>query len=452
MGGVVESTNRLLRSIPPQDLESEAVVLGAMLGMADAVDECRAILGAEMFYSPAHRNVFEAVCSVSDSGGRVDLLSVRAEMERAGTLDHSGGVVFLAELPVGMAGAGEAKTAAKLVRECHARRSMSERAAAIIDGAYDMTSDPDAVAALANEIIESGVSGAIGSGGSVGFASAADEFVGWCESRRSDHGGETLVPTPWEGINRLIGGLHGHEVTVLAGRPSNGKTAAALNVAHYVAKKGHTVGIVSLEMHRKQLLARMCAGDVGIDGRVFRQRALSNDEMGKVYDWCGRNRNLPMHICDRSSARPSELRAMIRRWRNRFGVQLVVVDYLQLVKPQDPRANREVQVADVSRTMKEIALETGAHVLLLCQMNREVEKRGKGAKPRLSDLRESGAVEQDADNVIFISPWDPATMADSVRVQFHVAKARNDCAGSANLIYMRSRLKFGDENYVRKEA
>lgn len=427
-------------------MEAEQALIGATLVRADRLDDIRDAVGPDDFYSPAHAKIFMAICELADSSQPVDLLTVGDRLREHGTLDEVGGPVYLAELADTIATPGAIASYARTVRDRAARRAIAQSAAEMLQDSYSLMTPTDEIVAKASKIAEDGITGVVGSSSStVSMGEALSDFTQWCEDSRSAKD-DVMVPTPWQALNRLMGGFHPGEVTVLAGRPSNGKTAAALNAALYAARRACPTAVVSLEMSRRMLLARMCAGESDIDGRKFRTGQIGDNDMGKVYDWANRNADLSLHLYDGTDLKPSTLRALTKRWVKRFGVRLIVIDYLQLVKPQTPSASREVQVAEISRAVKEIAINHDVHVLLLAQMNREVEKRTK-KEPQLSDLRESGAIEQDADNVLFIHPWDPDTQINTIPVKLKLAKARNDCTGVAELVYVRPRLRFADQTY-----
>lgn len=441
----------LVRNVPPHSMEAEQAIVGAVLARADLLDDLRDTISAGDFYSPAHSKIFLAICELADASQPVDMLTVGDKLSAQDCLDEVGGPVYLADLADTIASPSSVSAYARTVRDRAARRAMAQSAAEILQDSYSLATPTDEIAAKAAKIAEDGITGAVGDGSStVSMGDALTDFVQWCEHSRAAKD-DVMVPTPWQALNRLMGGFHPGEVTVLAGRPSNGKTAAALNVALYAARRDCPTAVISLEMSRRMLLARMCAGEAEIDGRRFRTGQIDDADMGRVYRWCDNNAGLPLNIFDGTDLKPSSLRALTKRWVKRFGVRLIVIDYLQLIKPQTPNASREVQVAEISRAVKEIAINHDVHVLLLAQMNREVEKRTK-REPQLSDLRESGAIEQDADNVLFIHPWNPDTQINTIPVKLKLAKARNDCTGVAELVYVRPRLRFADQTFGGHDA
>ena len=254
------------------------------------------------------------------------------------------------------------------------------------------------------------------------------------------------ILTPYEQLNFITGGMHSGEMITLAGRPGTGKTALALNCAVSAMFAGNRVGVFSLEMSQRSLAERMCAATMSINAQVFRTRNFSHVDIELIRSFQKHADQMTAKVFDSPRIDPDVMRAECRKWKRSMGLDLVVIDYLQLVQSASSRkeSNREREVAEISRAVKQLAIELDIPVLLLAQLNRSVENR-EDKTPRLSDLRESGSIEQDSDMVWFLTPWD-TSKADLpvVDVKLSVAKSRSSSTGSLNLQYVRRFLRFDE--------
>lgn len=425
------------RNLPPQDLRAEAAVLGALLKFPATADDLLPELRPEDFYSPAHRDVLDAMLTLWRAGRPVDMLAVADRLRAAGTLEQCGGPVGLAELAVAApVGPAAARTHAGIVRAMARRRAMAELGGHLVDIAYDPAREPEEFAELAQEAVDGVLAGRVGHGGESPAEWLADYFRYLEELGTNPE--QACVDTPFYGLNAVISGFFPGEVCILAGRPSNGKTALALNLACHAVGQGHMVGVFSMEMRKYLLANRIFAQTADVEMRKFRTGRFDDQDWNHMYARGETFRTEPWRIYDKPARRVSDIRAACRRWR-REGLRLAVIDYLQLVEPDGRAQNRDQEVAAISRGLKLLAEELGVAVLLLAQLNREVEKRSN-KEPILADLRESGSIEQDADTVIFIKPWsDPA---DVVPVELIVAKGRNSGTGRAKMFYRRNFTRF----------
>ena len=433
---------------PPNNPEAEQAVLAALFVRPAALDGVAALLAPESFHSPAHRHVFAAMLALQADARPIDLLTVAERMRAAATLEAAGGTLYLAQLAASAAVTANCVQHAKIVKDCATRRALITIGSHIIEEAFD-PARPTAEAARFAPSLDAVAVGAELGNASVTPAQYLDAYLADV-TRIQQQGGLAGIATPWEGLNRLTAGLVPGEVTVLAGRSGTGKTAMALNIAEHAARRGHPVGILSLEMTRHGLTNRFMAAGALVDAQRFRNASLREQDWQKLYEYAAIFQTLPLLICDKRELRPSGLRALCRSWKREHGLSLLVLDYLQLMRPETRDAIREREVAEISRSLKLLAVDLEIPILVLAQLNREAEKE---KRPRLGHLRESGAIEQDADIILFIIPWRNAHDApEAVDVELDVAKGRNNAVGTVRLSYLRQFLAFGNRAAPHTQA
>ncbi len=438
------SQNRVM----PHDLEAEQAVLGACLLRPTSAQEFLEGVRPELFYSPAHRAIIDAMLSLLSDGTPLDLLTLSDCMGAKGSLARAGGPVYLAELTGSPVSAANAKHHVGIVRGLAQRRAMIDLGMGLVDAAFDRTANPAAFAAQAQGTIDQVLEDRVNVP-SQRPSQVAKEAYAYAERMQQGHG--DLIKSSLYGLNSLIGGYAPGEITVIAARPGVGKTAFALCEAAYALKKGRSVGIMSLEMRAAQLALRFFSQKASVNAQRFRDGQLSPEDMRKVLDgadWLTKQEDR-LRLWDRPGLTPSELRAQIRKWKREIDVSLVVVDYLQLMKADQRSHSREQEVAEISREVKNAALEYNVSILALSQLNRKVDDR-KGKRPLLSDLRESGAIEQDADIIIFIVPPEKPGDLDVLPYELDVAKGRSNKVGTAEAYYQRPYLRFVNRDYQRR--
>lgn len=412
---------------PPQDIPAEQSVLGAVLLSRDALADVTEVLTGREFYRPAHELIWASVRGLHDAGQPVDAITVHADLARRGEIDRAGGPAYLHTLVAAVPVAANAGYYARIVRERAVLRDLVNAGSRIVEFGYRGASeraDVEETVNAAQAEVAAIADGQHGSGGDDSLDAAIEESLDALE-----HGTAPGLPTGLVDLDRLLnGGLRAGTVTCLAARPAVGKTAVGLDVALNVADAGENVGFTSQEMTRQDLLLRAYANRGGIDyGRLLRapKEPLSEAEWRKVAQVSGVLRTSGLHIVDRPTASVATIRADIRRMvRRRGSCVLWVIDYLGLLSPPDRRASREQQIAAMMRMIKLTALETGVPILLLAQLNRASAKENR--PPRLDDLRDSGTVEQDSDNVILLHR-DLEEAPD--QMGFLVAKNRRGATG-----------------------
>ena len=398
----------LLRNVPPHHHEAEQSVLGSVLLKPAILDRLAGELRRRDFYDPRHQSVWEAMAALGQANRPVDLVTLADALAAAGQLDKAGGAAYLAELASATISAANAFHHAAIIRGHAKRRAMSDMGRRMIEIAYDPERDPADFVAIAQTASEAVLKDRLDSHGET-----PDEFLEpyttYLEQLEQSGGGG--VPTPFWQLNDLIRAFMPGEMVVVGARPSHGKTALALTLAEHAVGLGHPAGIFSLEMSKFQLLNRMFSSGAGVAAQRFRDGRFSDDDWARIYDLCERMKRLPLRIYDKPARKPSDIRAACRRWRQDAGLGIVFIDYAQLIPPDGHPQNREQEIASSSRSIKLMAEDLAVPVVLLAQVNREVAKR---KSPRLveSDLRESGAIEQDADIILLIQPWDRSGRED----------------------------------------
>lgn len=394
--------SEILDRMPPHDLDAEKGVLGSILLDPELADDVALIVRPEDFYSEANEKLFRHLLDMHDGGGRIDTTLLLDRLRSAGDLERTGGAAYLAEIVHAVPYAANAVYYAEIVRAKSTLRSLIHASTEILRDAYEPTHDPREMVGRAEEMIFR-----------VNDERSADQITGIQDvlveafqriDARLEHGGSSGVPTGFTDLDNLCGGLHESELIILAARPSMGKTAFATNIAENVAIKSNVATlIVSLEMAKLELGQRLLCSQGRIDASKFRSGFLSKEDRQKLVEASAKLGQAPLFIDDTPSRTCTEIGACARRLKRKHNLGLVVIDYLQLIQPDDPRDPRQEQVAKMARRLKGLARELKIPILCLAQLNRQTEMGGKeGHRPRMSHLRESGAIEQDADVVMFV--------------------------------------------------
>ncbi|MHC1788281.1 replicative DNA helicase [Solidesulfovibrio sp.] len=438
------ATTKMLRDTPANNLDAEKTVLGSMALKESSRDYAVAKLSPEDFYSQPHRDIFKALAKLHSTGAAVDMVTIADMLRKATKLEACGGPAYLGELLESVASATASRASVGIVLECAHRRRLADAGLKLIDCAYDLGTDPVEASANVQAMLDT-ASGQREESTSQAPSEYLNDYMANLEALQAGKG-VVGIPTPFESLNYYISGLTPGEVIILAGRAGTGKTALALNIAWYAAAQGYPVGIVSMEMIKFALTNRLFAANAMVDAQKFRTGHFSSVDWDSMYAFADTLNRAPLKICDKSFLRPSELRAICRDWKKNFGLSLLVIDYLQLLQPETRSNNREREVADISRMIKIIAVELEIPIIVLAQLNREAEKE---KHPKLTHLRESGSLEQDADIVLFITPWKNSdAQEDHVTVTMDVAKGRSNAVGKFDLLYRRKYLRFENLNRV----
>lgn len=390
----------LLDRQPPSSMEAERNVLGSILLLPEVCDDVALILRPSDFYDDAHRAIFEHILELHDTGQRIDVTLLVERLKAAGQFDMIGGAAMIAELAQSVPTAANAEFYARIVCDKAVLRSLILTSTEIVREAYEQAEPGRDLVNRAEERIFS-----IRDERDTGtVAEIQDVLMEAFEQidARMENGAATGVSTGFTDLDQMTGGLHANELIIIAGRPSMGKTAFAANIAEYVAVEGKEPTLfVSLEMARLELVQRIMCSAGEISGEKFRTGYLSSDDHQRLIEVSAKLGQSPMFIDDSPSRTVTEIAATARRIKRRHGLGLIVIDYMQLIQPDDPRDPRQEQVAKMARRLKVIARELAVPVICLAQLNRQAEM-SKDNRPKLSHLRESGAIEQDADLVMMV--------------------------------------------------
>lgn len=436
----------LLDRLPPQDLGAEKGVLGSCLLDAERCDEVRSIVQAEDFYDARNRMLFDHLLKMRAESQPLDPVILSNRLVQAGDLEAVGGTAYLAEVVQSVPYARNATFYSRIVRQKAILRKLIQAGLDTVQEAYNTTADADEVVAEAERRIFA-VREAQAADSLTTMQSALVEVLDHLDEL-AERKGHIGVPTGFWKLDDLIGGLYPGELTILAARPSIGKTALATNIVAYVAIESKIPTLfVSLEMSRRELAQRMLAGRCGIDGNRFRNGDLSPDDRKAVVQGSGELATDTLTFDDTPSRSISDVAAVARRVKHKGGLGLLVIDYLQLIQPDNSKDPRQEQVAKMARRLKELSRELQVPVLCLAQFNRQVEA-GKGDhRPRLSHLRESGAIEQDSDVVLGLHREEVYRPRDEElrgQAELLILKNRNGPTGEIKLHWDAATTTFSD--------
>jgi replicative DNA helicase len=448
---VAAAAQDILRRVPPQNLEAEQSVLGAILLDNEAVDQALEILSGGDFYREAHREIFRAMVELADRSHPVDAITLTDALRSKGALETIGGAAYIAELAACVPTAANIAHYARIVREKAVLRSLASIATDIAGSAYDAPANVDEFLDQAEhrifEISERRIRPSFHS-----MNELTRDSLKIIERLYENREMVTGVPTGFLDLDRITAGFQASDLIIIAARPSMGKTALALNIAAYAALEAQPkvgVAFFSLEMSKEQLVLRMLCSEARVDSSKARTGFLRAEDFPKLAQAAARLAEAGIFIDDSSDTTAITLKAKCRRLKreraNNLG--LIIVDYLQLMRAARPGERRDTEIAEISRSLKGLAKELKVPVIALSQLNRQVETR-PDRRPLLADLRESGAIEQDADVIAFIYR-DEMYHRDSKEpgvAEVIVAKQRNGPTDTARLTYLSQFTRF--ENYA----
>ena len=431
--------------VPPQSLESERALLGALLLRPDAIHDVSDLIRHDSFYAEKHRLIFSAMRELSERGEPIDQLSLSERLQNQSLLERAGGRAYLAELAGSAPAPGNFPHYADLVSRKSLMRSLIDAAYGITESAYDESREAMEVLDEAEKSIYA-----------IGNASAAHNFTAigdkiheaWdrIEALSKKEGGIRGVPSGFPSLDNLLSGFHPSDLVIIAARPSMGKTSLALDIARNAAVRHNvSVGIFSLEMSSEQLIDRMLAAESFVNSWKLRTgQVREEDDFHRIRDALESLSKAPIFIDDKPGNNILAMRAVARRLKRERGIGLIIVDYLQLMSPTSTKSSDSLvqQVTEISRSLKSLARELAVPVIALSQLSRAVETRG--GKPRLSDLRDSGSIEQDADVVLFIHREDkrnPESDRPNI-AEILIEKHRNGPTGKTELYFDEKRATF----------
>jgi replicative DNA helicase len=428
----------------PSNLDAERSVLGAILIENAAINRAQEILKEQDFYREPHRKLFKAMSGLSEKSTAIDPVTVKDELSRSGDLESIGGPAYIASLVDDVPRSANVEYYARIVKEKAILRSLIEAGSQIVGTSYDASQEVEEILDQSERLIFRIAQDQLRPG-FVPMKTVADQSFETIERMAQRRQLVTGLPTGFPKLDEYTSGLQPSELVVMAARPGMGKTSLALNIAQHIGmKEGRKVGIFSLEMSREQLFLRLLTGLARVDAHRLRTGRLSKEDWTGLTLALGEVSQAPIFIDDTAGISVLEMRAKSRRLKMEHGLDLVVIDYMQLIHNRGRFENRNQEMSDISRSLKELAKELSLPVIAVSQLSRATEQRGGDRRPQLSDLRESGAIEQDADVVMFIyreEVYKP-TEENRGRAQVIIAKQRNGPIGTIDLAFIREYTKF----------
>ncbi len=450
------STQSLLDRVPPQDLEAEAAVLGSVILENECLGEIVQVLASEAFYSRRHQVMYDAMVALYDRRNAIDLLTLRDELTRGGMLDEVGGVQYLAEVVESVPSAANALHYARIVAERATLRSLINACTGILRDAYEGGDRAEDILDSAEKRIFD-----IAEKRSSGEAEPLSELLKRTFERidrfHERKGGYTGIPSGFMDLDRLTAGFQNAEMIIVAARPSMGKTTLVLNIALHVALEEKTpVALFSMEMSQQMLAQNLLCMYAKVDASKLRTGIMSGSQLETLVHAAGSLSEAPIYIDDTPGMSILQLRAKARRLAALHGIRLVIVDYIQLMSAPGEES-RQQEIAAISRGIKALARELDLPVIALSQLNRSPEAR-EGHKPRLGDLRESGALEQDADVVVLLhrpgyytgGADEDGMRAPGEETELIIAKQRNGPTDNVKLTFYKNLLRF--ESYASQNG
>jgi replicative DNA helicase len=441
--------------LPPQNVEAEQSVLGAIILDNESLPKVIEILSTDDFYRETHRRLYGAILSLFEKNEPIDIVTLTDYLRRINELESVGGLSYLSSLASGVLTSANIKYHAKIVREKALLRSLIQTATHIASRVYEDSLDADEMVDYAEKMIFDIADKRT----KTSFSSLKDvikDTFKMIEHLYDKKEAITGVPSGFKDIDELTSGFQSGDLIIIGGRPGMGKTAFALNIAQHVGiDLKEPVAVFSLEMSKEQLALRMLCAESMVDSSRVRKGFIGKQDWPRLTNAAGRLAESPIFIDDSSAITVLEVRAKARRLKmERGALSLVVVDYLQLMRSRGNFERREQEISEISRSLKALAKELKVPVVALSQLNRGVESRGD-RRPTLADLRESGAIEQDADVIIFLyrdEIYNKNNPSNKGKAEVIIAKQRNGPTGVVNLTYLADNTRFVDFTDVSFEA
>src|SRR5215204_676463 len=431
----------------PHNLEAERSVLGAILVHNDAFNLAAQVIDSRDFYRDAHRRIFDKMVALNERHDAIDFVTLKEELARAGDLDEVGGPAYVASLADGVPRATNVEYYARIVKEKATLRNLIYAANKILINAYEADQESDlildeaesAIFAVADDRLKAGF---------VAMRDLVHESFPKIEQLFEQKRLITGVPTGFVDLDEMTRGLQGGDLIIVAARPSMGKTSLVLNISQYVATQPNlTVGFFSLEMSKESLFIRLLTSEAQIDSHRLMSGAVGHKDYGKISHALESLSAMRLFIDDTANIGVLEMRAKSRRLQSEHGLSLIVIDYIQLMTGRGRFENRTLELAAISRSLKGLAKELRVPIVVLSQLSRAPESRSDH-RPQLSDLRESGALEQDADVVVLIYREDAYNRdpnnPDAGTAELIVAKQRNGPTGIVRLAFLREQTRFAN--------
>ena len=437
----------IIGRIPPQDLEAEKSIIGAILLDQDAITSIIQVLKPEHFYKSTHSDIYTSIFELYERREPIDLVTLTAQLKRKGKFEEVGGAAYLAQLASQVPTAAHVSQYAQIVKDHFIKRQLIATAAKVTNLAFDETGDirtilddtEQTVFGLSQEHLRQNF---------MPIRDALAESFDRLDELHKKAGGLRGVSTGFWDLDGKLAGMQDSNLLILASRPGQGKTSLALNIAQNVAvREGLPVGIFSLEMSKEELVDRLLVVQSDVDAWKLKTGRLDDEDFDRLQEAMGILADAPLYIDDTPAANILEMRTKARRLQVEHGLSLLIVDYLQLIHARNLE-NRVQEVSEISQSLKNLARELKIPVLACSQLSRAVEQRGS-RKPQLADLRESGAIEQDADVVMFLWRPDPDKNEE---VKLDIQKHRNGPTGEIDLMFRADRVKFYGVEKQRRRA
>jgi replicative DNA helicase len=451
----VELDLMFLKKTPPHSLEAEKTVLGGILVNNESLNVVLSIITPEDFYKESHRKIIERISALVDKGLPVDLLSLSEEMQRAGLLEEAGGMAYLSSLMDGVPKSLNVEYYAQIIKEKALLRRLIISSAKIITASYEQKEEADdllneaqaAIIEVAEQRIRPGLVPVRAL-----TAPTLDMIRRFAERKEAVTG----VPSGFRSLDGLTAGFHPSELVIVAARPSMGKTALALNIAQHAGMRAErSAAFFSMEMAKEQLVIRLLCAEAQLDIKRVRTGFISEREFEKLKLAGEALSRANIYIDETPGVTVVEMKAKARRLRMEQHLDIIFIDYIQLMRPGGRFENRNQEMSFITRSLKELAKELQIPVVGVSQLSRSPEKGRREPRPLLSDLRESGAIEQDADVVIFIfrpEYYHPDDESLRGLAEISVAKQRNGPTGSINLAFIREYARFADMEFTPTEG
>ena len=438
--------NTVKRILPHND-KAEQGIIGSMLVNRDAISDVMDMLTGDEFYNKQYGILFDNMVELYSEGASVDTVTLNERLKRKAIPDEVANTDTLARLVMETPIYAPVKDYARIVKDKATLRQLIRLCENTEADGYKSEEAVEDILERAEQSIFKLVQNRNGSEENVSIRDVVMNVILEMEEAARHDGKVTGVPTGFRDLDSMLTGMHAGELLLVAARPAMGKTAFVLNIAHYLAVMKHIpVGFFSLEMSREQLASRVLAIDAMVDSKNMKTGNLSDDDWDKVIESTEAVANSPLYIEENSAITLSDLRSVARKWKQNYGIQVLMIDYLQLMSPSRSVESRQVFIAEVSRALKNLAKELKIPIIALSQLSRAVDAR-PDHKPVLSDLRESGSIEQDADVVMFIyrdEYYNPETTEKPQTAEIIIAKQRSGETGSVDLRWIGKYTKFAD--------
>ncbi|MBD3296085.1 MAG: replicative DNA helicase [Candidatus Omnitrophica bacterium] len=445
----------LLEKVPPQNIEAETAVLGCMLldkeAIAVAIEE---VGGGEAFYTNAHKCIFNVIVELYDDNEAVDMVTIIEKLRKREMLEKVGGASKIAELTNSIPTSANIVHYAGIVKEKHLLRSLIEAATRIITEGYDPSTDAEGILDRAEKLIFEITSSSKREMHVSAMKDIVKQSIETIDKLYQRKENITGIPTGFHDFDVMTAGLQKSDFIVLAGRPSMGKSALAISMMEYAGiVEKIPCAFFSLEMSKDQLAQRMLCSQAGVNAHKVRTGFFSQSDWPKLVTAAGKLSEAPIYIDDTPGISVLELRAKARRLKAKHDIQLVIIDYLQLMQGGSRAENRQQEISEISRSLKALARELDVPVIGISQLSRAVEQRSDH-RPMLSDLRESGAIEQDADVVVLLlrEEYYNPTEENKGIAEVIIAKQRHGPVGSLNLAFLSEFTKFSNLSRMQEET